>query len=285
MSHAYYNKPIVICYSGGKDSSVILRLAEECLGIDFEVVHSHTTLDYPETVKFVEKEFKRLEEKGIKCMYRNRFPVKVTIWDLILQKKIPPDRVRRYCCQTLKETGTKNRIAVLGVRAAESHNRQGRDVFGVRGGSKQSGLFFSLDHAEEVHRESQEINDPVWDCTLIQKAKENADLTVNAIYEWTDENVWDFLKDRQVDINPLYAQGHYRVGCIGCPLARHKERMRDFERYPTYKRTFINVFQRCIESKGFRTKDKWKDGESMFKWWVEDVEQVEGQMELELKDG
>lgn len=49
--------------SGGKDSSVCVALAEKA-GIDFEVMHNHTTVDAPETVYFIRREFKRLEEKG-----------------------------------------------------------------------------------------------------------------------------------------------------------------------------------------------------------------------------
>lgn len=143
MSNKYYGKPIIVCYSGGKDSEVILRLAEECLGTDFEVLTSHTTVDAPQTVRHIEKTFKRLNDKGIKTMYHNRFPVEHTMWELILEKRFPPTRIARYCCKILKETGTPNRLAILGVRSAESHNRQGREAFGIRGGSKSSGLFFA----------------------------------------------------------------------------------------------------------------------------------------------
>ena len=143
MSHAYYGEKLIVAYSGGKDSDVVLRLAEECLGTDFEVLNSHTTVDAPQTVRHIEKVFKRLNEKGIKTIYRNRFPVEHTMWELILKKKFPPCRNIRYCCAILKETGTDGRFAALGVRAAESSNRQGRDMFGIRGGTKQSGLFFA----------------------------------------------------------------------------------------------------------------------------------------------
>lgn len=36
MSKAYYGKPIVIAYSGGKDSQVLLDLAEKCLTDEFD---------------------------------------------------------------------------------------------------------------------------------------------------------------------------------------------------------------------------------------------------------
>ncbi len=61
MSREYYGQPMIICYSGGKDSDVLLHLAETYLGKDdFEVLNSHTTLDAPETVYHIRRVFDRL---------------------------------------------------------------------------------------------------------------------------------------------------------------------------------------------------------------------------------
>lgn len=148
MSEHYYQEPIVICYSGGKDSDVILRLAMECLKpSQFEVLHSITTVDSPVTNRYVNEVFEELKEKGIKA--RKSIPVgkdgePTNMWKLIPEKKLPPTRVVRYCCQVLKETQTPNRVAILGVRADESAKRQGRDIFGVRGGHTARLNFFRL---------------------------------------------------------------------------------------------------------------------------------------------
>ena len=148
MSDHYYQKPIIICYSGGKDSDVILRLAMECLPFDkFEVLHSVTTVDSPITNKYVNDIFQELKEKGIKCSKsiptdKNGNPT--NMWKLIPEKKYPPTRTVRYCCQELKETKTFNRMAILGVRSDESTKRKGRDVFGVRGGHIAKLHFFRL---------------------------------------------------------------------------------------------------------------------------------------------
>ncbi len=148
MSLHYYKKPIIICYSGGKDSDVILRLAMECLNKnEFEVLHSITTVDSPITNKYVNDIFAELKEKGITCsksvpLGKDGKPT--NMWKLIVEKQIPPTRLARYCCQILKETKTPDRVAVLGVRSAESTKRKNRDVFGVRGGViQQSYIFFS----------------------------------------------------------------------------------------------------------------------------------------------
>ena len=66
LSEHRYKKPLMVTYSGGKDSQVLVTLAERA-GINFEVVNSHTTADAPETVYFIREQFKAMEERGIKC--------------------------------------------------------------------------------------------------------------------------------------------------------------------------------------------------------------------------
>lgn len=42
-SERFYKAPLIVTTSGGKDSSVCVALAEKA-GIDFEVMHNHTTV-------------------------------------------------------------------------------------------------------------------------------------------------------------------------------------------------------------------------------------------------
>lgn len=124
-SERFYKAPLIVTTSGGKDSSVCVALAEKA-GIEFEVMHNHTTVDAPETVYFVRREFKRLEEKGIKCTvnYPHYKGERVTMWSLIPQKLMPPTRLVRYCCSILKERGGQGRYITTGVRWAESTKRK-----------------------------------------------------------------------------------------------------------------------------------------------------------------
>ena len=133
MSLEYYHKPLILTYSGGKDSDVLLQLAIECLKpTDFEVLNSHTTVDAPETVYYIRDRFKELEKIGIKTTIQyphykdGRFK---SMWTLIVDNQIPPTRLARYCCKELKETSTPNRFIAVGVREAESVGRRGREVF------------------------------------------------------------------------------------------------------------------------------------------------------------
>lgn len=125
LSEHRYKKPLMVTYSGGKDSQVLVALAERA-GIDFEVVNSHTTADAPETVYFIREQFKAMEERGIKCsIVMPRYKDKpVSMWTLIPQIMVPPTRLMRYCCSVLKETSGKNRFIATGVRWAESASRK-----------------------------------------------------------------------------------------------------------------------------------------------------------------
>lgn len=121
MSLRLYKQPLMLTDSGGKDSAVICRLAENA-GIPFEIVHSHTTADAPETVYHVRKRAKEYEGKGIE--YTIAHPTykgeRTSMWALIPQKLMPPTRVVRYCCQVLKEQHGKERFIVTGVRGRKA---------------------------------------------------------------------------------------------------------------------------------------------------------------------
>lgn len=286
MSLYYYQKPLIITYSGGKDSDVMLHLAESCLEPnEFEVLNSHTTVDAPETVYHIRSVFKRLNDKGIKTSidYHKTENGNITMWSLIPERRMPPTRIVRYCCQQLKETGTPNRICALGVRGEESTNREGRDLFAISKGSKRDFQYYSLEHSQEVHHEAVEINDPVYDCTLIKTMRNHGDTIVNPIYNWTTHDIWDYIKSNDLTVNPLYAKGYPRVGCIGCPLASYKQKIKEFNDYPKYKTLYIQAFEKMIQARKDNNLDvEWNTGQEVFDWWIEESKHnIKGQMTME----
>lgn len=106
------SEPYYACYSGGKDSDVILILLT-LAGVKHELHHNLTTVDAPETVRYV----KSIPEVIIDRPEKNMF-------SLIVEKMFPPTRLARYCCQRLKERGGQGRMKVTGVRWAESASRK-----------------------------------------------------------------------------------------------------------------------------------------------------------------
>lgn len=287
MSKKFYKKPLIITYSGGKDSDVLLDIARKNLKPDeFEVLNSHTSVDAPETVYHIREVFNDVRKCGTKCTVhipKDKDGKQITMWNLIPKEKMPPTRLVRYCCAILKETSTPNRICAVGVRASESTGRKGRDIFATRGATKKDAYYYSLEHSKEVFEESKEL-DPIWDCTLIKQMRENKDIMVNPIYEWTDSDIWEYIRENNIKYNPLYDRGYKRVGCIGCPMTTYKEKNREFTEYPKIKDAYIRSFQRMIDQYDDERKSKcvWESGQDVFDWWIERWKyEVEGQINLD----
>ena len=120
MSERFYKAPLIVTTSGGKDSSVCIALAERA-GIEFEVMHNHTTVDAPETVYFIRNELKRLEQKGVKCFLNYPYykGERVTMWSLIPQKLMPPTRlVRLLTMIMMTAAGSLNHVCASAKRFA-----------------------------------------------------------------------------------------------------------------------------------------------------------------------
>lgn len=263
MSLQFYKTPLVVTTSGGKDSAVCIALAERA-GISFEVMHNHTTVDAPETVHFVRKDFHRLEGKGVKCTIN--FPIykgqRVTMWSLIPQKLMPPTRVARYCCLILKENGGNGRFITTGVRWAESQKRkENRGIYESSPSDKAKRIILKNDNDDRRR--------------LFETCKLKAQRTCNPIIDWTDREIWDYIQTEHIPVNPLYACGYSRVGCIGCPMAGTVMRQREFARYPKYQAAYIRAFDRMLKERIRRGRidGTWREGTTgieIFHWWMED---------------
>ncbi len=116
---------------------------------------------------------------------------------------------------------------------------------------------------------------------LFESCQMKAKTVVNPIIDWTDRNVWDVIDNENIPVCELYKQGYERLGCIGCPLARKKQREREFYDFPKYKEAYIRAFDRMIEERKDRGKEiKWECGEEVFLWWMQS-DDVLGQMSIE----
>ena len=272
MSLQAYGLPLVVTTSGGKDSSVCVELAIRA-GIPFEVMHNHTTADAPETVYFVRDEFKRLEAMGIKCTLNK--PVykgaPTSMWSLIPQKLMPPTRLVRYCCSVLKEQGGAGRFISTGVRWDESTSRKAkRGIYEKIASEKTQRIILNNDNDDRR--------------MLFENCRLKAKRVVNPIIDWTDSDVWGFLQDAKVPLNPLYSEGFCRVGCVGCPMAG-KKREKEFARWTKYKGLYISAFDRMLAERKRRGKmqGSWRMGTTgldVFNWWME-YDILPGQMNFD----
>lgn len=101
-------KTVEVCYSGGKDSEVILDLVRKS-GVPYRAIYRNTTVDYPGTIAHV-------LSKGVEV---HRVPQ--TFFRLIRRKGMPTRRCR-FCCEKMKEYKIMD-VSVQGIRRSESVKR------------------------------------------------------------------------------------------------------------------------------------------------------------------
>lgn len=258
-----YHEPLVVTYSGGKDSQVLVTLAERA-GIAFRAVHNLTTADAPETMYFIRDQFKEMEERGIPCKIEPpRYKgLPTSMWKLIPQKGIPPTRVKRYCCEILKERNTCGKFIATGVRWAESARRtNSRGIFEANNRNKEKRILL-MDDNDERRREFESCN---------LKGR----MTCNPIVDWETNEIWDYMDAEKLPKNPLYCEGFLRVSCIGCALANLRQRQMEFARWPKYEQLYLTAFDQMLKVREAAGKMKglFRMGTTaidVFHWWMED---------------
>lgn len=260
ISMKLFGQPLVVTYSGGKDSDVILQIAKNAK-VPFEVLHNHTTADAPETVYHIRNVFRELELEGIKCtidkpVYKGK---RTSMWNLIPQKLMPPTRLVRYCCAVLKEKGGTGRFIATGVRWDESVARKNnRGTMEVIHRDREKRLILQDDN-DEARR-------------TFETCKLKGKRVVNPIVEWKTDDVLQYIEDQKIAINPLYGCGFDRVGCVGCPMAGTEGRRFEFTMFPAFKKNYIRAFDRMLEARkeSGKSTENWENGIDVFHWWMED---------------
>ncbi|MBQ1577050.1 MAG: phosphoadenosine phosphosulfate reductase family protein [Oscillospiraceae bacterium] len=270
-----HNESYYLAFSGGKDSCVVKRLMDMA-GVKYDAHYRVTSVDPPELVQFIKEQHPDVEREVPKYGPR-RGPEwegkPITMWNLIPWKLMPPTRIARYCCDYLKEGGGDGRLAVTGVRWAESVNRSKRQgIATVFGGDVNESVRNSPYFRVTGNRGAVLVNDNAESRQILDACVTRHKTCLNPIIDWTDRDIWDFINGEKIPVCDLYHEGFHRLGCIGCPMASIRERTAQFARWPTYKRAYMRAIQRMLEVRKERGMP-WQYGETaddVYHWWMED---------------
>ncbi|WP_367834406.1 phosphoadenosine phosphosulfate reductase family protein [Vulcanisaeta sp. JCM 16159] len=209
-----YKKPIVVSYSGGKDSLVTLDLVART-GVKFYVLFNDTGLEPSESYDNVREVAKLYNAELIIASAGDKY------WKAIMEFG-PPARDYRWCCKVIKLGPITDEmlrrfpggfISIVGQRAFESFQRARLPRVSV---SK-------------------------W----VTK-----DIVVAPIQDWTALEVWGYILMRNLPYNKAYEYGFDRLGCVICPANELAELEVVRERYPGIYTRLHEVLREFSKSQG-----------------------------------
>lgn len=233
---------VYVAYSGGKDSEVLLHIVRKMYPT-VKAVFSNTGLEFPEIVKHVRsrnnvtlirprKTFKqvitdygwpiisktvsmsisRYNSTKHESQREYRLNGKKQTAGVIPQKwkflLTAPFKISDNCCYHLKKspfkvferkTGLK---PMLGITAADSHLR-----------------------LQDIRKRGCNVYDA--------KAPQSRPLSM-----WTEREIWEYIKDNDLEVCSVYSMGYTRTGCIFCMYGLHQESKKNKEnRFQLLKKT------------------------------------------------
>ncbi|MBI4177272.1 MAG: phosphoadenosine phosphosulfate reductase family protein [Candidatus Aenigmarchaeota archaeon] len=197
----------------GKDSTSMLYLARQALGnVKFPVIHIDNGNEFPESYEYRDKVAEAL---GL---------------NLIVEKsRIKHDDISGIsCCGANKTDALKNVIKKEGFDAIIVSIRW--DEHGIRGMER----YFSPRDREfkwnvynpdkgrfgEALQDSEFVN---WGITVSDFGENVNHVRIHPILHWREADVWNFIKERDIPINPLYFSVNGKrfrsLGCKSCTVA------------------------------------------------------------------
>jgi len=222
----FNKKNAYVCFSGGKDSLVTLDLAIKS-GIE-NVVFCDTTMEFQETLDYIKmvEEFYDIRVESVTAP--------VPFFELVYKIGFP-SRTMRWCCKVYK-------FAPLAIFAREN---------------KVKSYITGLRSEENIRRKQYSKND---ENHLIDSKQ------INPILDWSSKDIWDYIKQNSLPVNPLYNLGFKRVGCWPCPFKSKVDWSLIKKFFPDksnlLNKTLKSIFKNC-EGVGIKNLD---DFIKNFKW-------------------
>ena len=207
-------KPVIVSFSGGKDSLVALHLTLKT-GLKPLLLFNDTGIEMPETREIVTSIAKTYGLELLRADAGDAF------WRAV-ERVGPPGKDYRWCCKVTK-------LAPL-ARLLEKEFPDGAlNIVGQR-------AFESYDRARSPR---------VWRNRWLPKI-----LNISPIQDWPQLLIWLYIWKEGLKYNPLYERGFDRIGCFMCPAAFNAEYEFVKETRPELWKKWEHVLERWAERLG-----------------------------------
>lgn len=215
---------VCLGFSGGKDSQVCYDLCKRS-GIAFKAYYN-VAFESNITKRFIRENYSDV-------IWRRdyKFGFIENIWRN--HGGLLPTAQIAYCCNDYKHNRKYvDKCSIVGVRKSESFRRRGRTAFEIRNKTLLKKNKSLINDYFEEHCQS------VGTAGIIQ---------LKPIIDWTDEDVWNYIRKHNLPINPEY-ETHKRVGCLVCPKADLSSNYINLIKYPKLIDAFISAKEKVPQN-------------------------------------
>lgn len=228
-----------VAFSGGKDSQVMLDLVRRA-GVKYTAWFSVTGNDAPANVYFIREHYPEVRF----------YHPKEKFIQLVAKKGMPTTNMR-FCCERLKERVGGGNVVLTGVRAEESRRRAKYGQVDIYSRRKEH-------QGKDRKRTIEQVLQAEHQCLKGQDR-----LMVRPVFYYTEDDIWQYIYDRGLPVNPLYATCG-RVGCMFCPFSNQGQLDYYEKTYPKFKETIIRAIGKHMAKK---PDQPFKDAEQKYRWW------------------
>jgi sulfate adenylyltransferase subunit 2 len=191
---AEFRNPVML-YSVGKDSSVMLRLAQKAFHpgrFPFPLMHVDTGYKFPEMYAFRDA---HVAEIGARLLVERN--------DEWIGKGAHPTRLGNdKCCQQLKTRGLLDALAKHGFDAAFGGARRDEEK------SRAKERFFSVPRPPTSG--TRRTSGPSCGACTTRRSTRARTMRVFPLSNWTELDVWQYIHQESIPIVPLYFAGARR---------------------------------------------------------------------------
>ncbi len=210
-----FKKPAVLC-SFGKDSTVMLYLIKDAFGeIPFPVIHLDTGYKFPEMYEYRDWLQKELG-----------FQLIIAKNEKALKEGMSPDQGHFECCNALKTENLKTVVRkngfdaiLVGIRWDEHGIRNKEHYMSPRDNDFKWKTSKKAEKTVQSDSGLESLQDPEfsgWDL-YASEYDDSSHVRVHPILHWSEEEIWQYIKDKDIRINPMYfAKGGKRYRSLGC---------------------------------------------------------------------